>query len=161
MCADFIFLSKSVADTNSLAEKFAKSIDEDGAVIFFLGEIGAGKTTFIKKFLKCLGVEEEVTSPSFVVMNEYHSAKLPIYHFDFYRLENVGTKTIRSELLQYSDNGSLLLIEWAQFNDFDIFDDKITFNIEYTDNEDRIIKISSQGNNSAKILRRLKRYENS
>ena len=155
------FISRSVEDTYSLAVKFAKCIDELGAIIFFLGEIGAGKTTFIKKFLKELGVKEEVTSPSFVVMNEYHSAKLPVYHFDFYRLENVGTKTIRDELLQYSDEGNLLLIEWAQFNDFNIFDDKLVFNIEYEEDETRKITITAEGQNSSKILRELKKYENS
>ena len=154
------FLSTCVEDTYKLAQIFAKCINNKGAVIFFLGEIGAGKTTFIKEFLKKIGVEEEVTSPSFVVMNEYHSAKVPVYHFDFYRLEDVGTKTIRDELLQYSDVGNLLLIEWAQFNDFDIFDDKLTFNIEYLDNDDRKITISAEGQNSLNILNELKKYEN-
>jgi len=155
------FISECVEDTYNLARKFANCIDNLGAVIFFIGEIGAGKTTFIKKFLKELGVKEEVTSPSFVVMNEYHSAKIPIYHFDFYRLEETGTKTVRDELLQYSDTGNLLLIEWAQFNDFDIFDDKLTINIEYTEDDTRKITITAQGQKSISILNGFKKYENS
>lgn len=157
----FDFLSKSVEDTHKLAHAFSKSIDEKGVVVFFQGEIGAGKTTFIKEFLKDFGVEEEVTSPSFVVMNEYHSAKLPVYHFDFYRLEDLGTKTIRDELIQYSDFGNILLIEWSEFNDLEIFDDKITFNIEYVENDYRKITLTSTGENSGEILRKLKQYENS
>ncbi|MBO5947923.1 tRNA (adenosine(37)-N6)-threonylcarbamoyltransferase complex ATPase subunit type 1 TsaE [bacterium] len=154
-------ISRTLDDTWRLATNFAKCIDKNGVVVFFLGEIGAGKTTFIKKFLAEYGVEEEVTSPSFVVMNEYHSAQLPVYHFDFYRLENLGTKTIRDELTQYSDEGNILLIEWAEFNDLDIFDDKITFNIEYIENDYRKIVIEANGKNSQKVVDELKKYENS
>ena len=155
------FLSKTVEDTYKFARDFSKCIDENGIVIFFQGEIGAGKTTFIKEFLKEFGVQEEVTSPSFVVMNEYHSAKLPVYHFDFYRLEDLGTKTIRDELIQYSDFGNILLIEWSEFNDLDIFDDKIIFNIEYVENDYRQITLSAVGSNAEEIIRKLKQYENS
>ena len=153
-------ISKSLDDTWRLATNFSKCINKNGVIVFFLGELGAGKTTFIKKFLAEYGVEEEVTSPSFVVMNEYHSANLPVYHFDFYRLENLGTKTIRDELTQYSDNGNILLIEWAEFNDLDIFDDKLTFTIEYIENDYRKIVIEAIGNNSQKVLDELKKYEN-
>ena len=154
-------ISKTLDDTWRIATNFAKCIDDNGIVVFFLGEIGAGKTTFIKKFLAEYGVKEEVTSPSFVVMNEYHSAQLPVYHFDFYRLEDLGTKTIRDELIQYSDFGNILLIEWSEFNDLDIFDDKIIFNIEYVENDYRQITLSAVGSNAEEIIRKLKQYENS
>lgn len=153
-------ISKTIDDTFRLAINFSKCINQSGVIVFFLGEIGAGKTTFIKKFLAAYGVKEEVTSPSFVVMNEYHSAELPVYHFDFYRLENLGTKTIRDELTQYSDSGNILLIEWAEFNDLDIFDDKITFNIDYIENDYRRIVIEANGLNSQKVIDELKKYEN-
>ena len=82
------------------------------AIICFEGEMGAGKTTFIKALCRSLGVEEDVSSPTFSLVNEYRTARNePIYHFDFYRLndpreaEGIGA-------LEYFDSGYLCLIEW-------------------------------------------------
>lgn len=82
------------------------------SVICFEGEMGAGKTTFIKALCRSLGVADEVSSPTFSLVNEYRNAQdQPIYHFDFYRLnhpreaEDIGT-------LEYFDSGYLCLVEW-------------------------------------------------
>ena len=152
---------KSLDDTKKLAYAFSQALDEKGLFVTLTGDIGAGKTQFVRYILEFLNVREKVTSPSFVILNEYHSASIPVYHFDFYRLENLGTKTIRDELTQYSDEGNILLIEWAEFNDLDIFDDKITFNIEYMENDYRKIVIEANGKNSQKVVDELKKYENS
>lgn len=82
------------------------------SIICFEGEMGAGKTTFIKALCQSLGVTEEVSSPTFSLVNEYRDAHdQPIYHFDFYRLddpreaEGIGA-------VEYLDSGYLCLIEW-------------------------------------------------
>ena len=94
-------ICKTLDDTKELAYRFAKLIENDGCFINLYGEIGAGKTAFVKKVADAIGITEKVTSPSFVILNEYHSAKIPVYHFDLYRLENEGVKTIFDELQEY------------------------------------------------------------
>ena len=71
-------------DTKDLAQRFAKLI-QNGCFINLYGEIGAGKTAFVKLVADALDVKERVTSPSFVILNEYHTGSIPIYHFDLYR----------------------------------------------------------------------------
>lgn len=79
-------ICQTLDDTKELAEQFAKLI-QNGCFISLYGEIGAGKTAFVKLVADALEVKEKVTSPSFVILNEYHTGSIPIYHFDLYRLE--------------------------------------------------------------------------
>ena len=118
-------ICKTLDDTKELAEKFAKLIT-NGCFISLYGEIGAGKTAFVKLVADALEVKEKVTSPSFVILNEYHSGRLPVYHFDLYRLENEGVKTILDELREYSEGKQVTFVEWAEFSDGEIpFNHKI------------------------------------
>ena len=78
------FKCKSLDDTKKLAYKFAKLVENDGCFVNLFGEIGAGKTAFVKLVAEALGIKEKVTSPSFVILNEYKSNLVPIYHFDLY-----------------------------------------------------------------------------
>ena len=94
-------ICKNLNDTKKLAYKFAKLIENDGCFINLYGEIGAGKTAFVKFVAEEIGITEKVTSPSFVILNEYHSAKIPVYHFDLYRLENEGVKKITDKIREY------------------------------------------------------------
>ena len=96
-------ICKNLEDTKELAKKFAKLVEDKGCFVSLYGEIGAGKTAFVKEVAKEIGIEEKVTSPTFVILNEYHGGKLPMYHFDLYRLENEGVKTILDELNEYSE----------------------------------------------------------
>lgn len=70
----------SLEDTKALAYKFADLVKEEGCFVNLFGEIGAGKTAFVKLVAEALGIKEKVTSPSFVILNEYHSASIPVYH---------------------------------------------------------------------------------
>ena len=115
-------ICKSLDDTKHLAQKFAKLITK-GCFISLYGEIGAGKTAFVKLVADALDVKEKVTSPSFVILNEYHSGIIPVYHFDLYRLENEGVKTILDELREYSEGNQVTFVEWAEFSQ-----DEIPFN---------------------------------
>ncbi|MFD2784428.1 tRNA (adenosine(37)-N6)-threonylcarbamoyltransferase complex ATPase subunit type 1 TsaE [Hymenobacter rubripertinctus] len=82
------------------------------SIICFEGEMGAGKTTFIKALCRELGVAEEVSSPTFALVNEYRTARdEPIYHFDFYRL-NAPREAEDIGVQEYFDSGYLCLVEW-------------------------------------------------
>lgn len=121
----------SLEDTKKLAVAFAKTLDEKGLFVTLTGDIGAGKTQFIRYVLKELNVKEKITSPSFVILNEYRSDLCPIYHFDLYRLEEKGLKSIVDELREYSKNGKLTFIEWAEFGQNEIPKSALNINIEY------------------------------
>lgn len=146
----------TLSDTEKLAEKFAKSVAPIGAFVSLYGEIGAGKTAFVKLVADALGVQERVTSPSFVILNEYHSAEIPIYHFDLYRLENEGVKTILDELTEYSQGKILTFVEWAEFSQDEIPFNHIKINVTYEDGEARKYSFEAFGDGNKKILEGLK-----
>ena len=126
---------QSLEDTKYLAINFAKSINKDGLFVTLTGDIGAGKTQFIRYVLEYLEVEEKITSPSFVILNEYKTKKFPIYHFDLYRLEEKGLKSIIEELREYSKTGILTFIEWAEFAHDEIPKNALKINVEYDEND--------------------------
>jgi tRNA threonylcarbamoyladenosine biosynthesis protein TsaE len=82
-------------------------------VFVFTGDMGAGKTTFIKAFCDTLGVAEGVTSPTFSIVNEYAGANGKIYHFDFYRLKT-QTEALDMGAEEYFYSGNYCLIEWPE-----------------------------------------------
>jgi len=83
-------------------------------IICFYGEMGAGKTTFIRYLCKALGVEENVSSPTFSIVNEYWSEKAGvIYHFDFYRINSVN-EAIEIGVHDYFNSGAYCLVEWPE-----------------------------------------------
>ncbi len=126
----------SLDDTKSLAEKFVK-LAKNGCFVSLYGEIGAGKTAFVKLAADALGIEEHVTSPTFVILNEYHSGILPMYHFDLYRLENEGVKTIVDELREYSEGRQLTFVEWAEFSQDEMPFNHLKINVTYSDDDAR------------------------
>lgn len=129
-------ICKTLEDTKTLAYRFAK-LAEDGCFVSLYGEIGAGKTAFVKLVAEALDVKERVTSPSFVILNEYHTARIPIYHFDLYRLENEGVKTIVDELREYSEGKQLTFVEWAEFSQDEIPFNHLKVNVTYEDDDSR------------------------
>ncbi|SFH11086.1 tRNA (adenosine(37)-N6)-threonylcarbamoyltransferase complex ATPase subunit type 1 TsaE [Pedobacter insulae] len=83
----------------------------DEKFFVFEGEMAAGKTTLIKSFCSALGVTEVVSSPTFSIVNEYESAKGPMYHFDFYRLKNLQ-EAYDIGYEEYFYSGNYCLVEW-------------------------------------------------
>lgn len=145
----------NLCETEKLAQKFADVVKETGAFVCLYGDIGAGKTAFAKFVCKYLGVEQKVTSPSFVILNEYHSGKIPVYHFDLYRLEDIGVKTVISELEEYSEGRILTMVEWAEFSDNQVPFDRIDIKIDYVDENSRKFEFVAYGENNKKILKGL------
>src|SRR5574344_1116837 len=146
-------ICNTLDETKELAEKFAQTVENKGAFVSLYGEIGAGKTAFVKLVAQALDVQERVTSPSFVILNEYHSAIIPIYHFDLYRLEQEGVKTIVDELREYSQGRILTFVEWAEFSQDEIPFEHITIKVSYEDdeNDSRKYEFEGFGENSNKI----------
>ncbi len=152
----FSVVCNSIQDTETLAKKFADLVKNTGAFVCLLGDVGAGKTAFSKLVCKHLGVKEKVTSPSFVIINEYKSGLIPVYHFDLYRLENEGVSTIINELEEYSEGKILTLVEWAEFSQNSLPFDRIELRIGYIDDTVREFSFSAFGQKSEGLLEGLK-----
>ncbi len=102
----------NLQDFNNFAVDFAKRL-KPGDVVLLTGDLGAGKTTFVKFVARELGFEGLVTSPTFTLLNEY-SGKMPIYHFDMYRLKS-GAEAIESGLDEILKSGEgVCFVEWPQ-----------------------------------------------
>ena len=83
-----------------------------GEVLGLIGELGAGKTHFVKGLAAGLGFHDEVTSPTFTLVHEYHGGRLPLFHADFYRLDSAD-EALRIGFDEYLDDSGVLVIEWA------------------------------------------------
>ena len=147
---------KTLEDTKKLAEKFARLVKEKGCFVNLYGEIGAGKTAFVRLVAESLGVKEKVTSPSFVILNEYHSTSIPVYHFDLYRLEHVGISTITDELREYSEGKKITFVEWAEFSQGELPFERIEINVTYDDDDSRNYEFKSIGNKDKYVIEGLK-----
>ncbi len=146
----------SIEDTKKLAEKFAKITKEKGCFVNLFGDIGAGKTAFVRLVAEALDIKEKVTSPSFTILNEYHTGEIPIYHFDLYRLENVGIKTITDELREYSEGRCLTFVEWAEFSQGEVPFDRIEINVTYDDDDNRCYTFTAIGKDKEYIIDKMK-----
>lgn len=150
-------ICKTLEDTRELAENFANLVVDKGSFVSLYGEIGAGKTAFVKLVADSLEVQERVTSPSFVILNEYHSGKIPLYHFDLYRLENEGVKTIIDELTEYSEGKMLTFVEWAEFSQDQIPFNHIQIRVTYEEDDARKYSFKAFGEDNISIIKGLKK----
>jgi len=104
-------ITSSASETKKFASRFVKKLKK-GDILCLIGDLGSGKTTFIQGLARGLGIKENVSSPTFVLLNQYRG-KLPLYHFDLYRLDN--TDEIRN--LGYEEffyGGGIAVVEWAE-----------------------------------------------
>lgn len=145
-------ICENLEQTKELAQKFADLVVDKGCFVSLYGEIGAGKTAFVKEVAKAIDIEEKVTSPTFVILNEYHGGKLPMYHFDLYRLENEGVKTILDELSEYSEGKQLTFVEWAEFSQNQIPFNHVKINVTYDDNDCRKYSFEGFGQDCIEII---------
>jgi tRNA threonylcarbamoyladenosine biosynthesis protein TsaE len=106
-----MFISNSVAETIAAGQTYGRNAGK-GDVYALTGDLGAGKTQFVKGFVAGLESRAEVTSPTFVLVHEYEGGRLPVYHFDFYRLDN-REAVLRIGFDDYVFGEGVSLIEWA------------------------------------------------
>ena len=107
------FVINGIQSLEAVARQFWSAISEH-RVIAFYGSMGAGKTTFITALCKVLGVEDTVNSPTFTLVNEYEAADgMPVWHFDFYRIER-PEEALDIGLEEYLYGNGLCLIEWPE-----------------------------------------------
>ena len=140
-----LYLTHSFEETFRLAEHIAKD-SKAGEVYTLNGELGAGKTVFAQGFAVGLGIQEPVNSPTFTIMNVYDSGRLPLYHFDLYRLQE-EEELYELGMEEYLYGSGVCLIEWASLfpNAFPM--PHVNVNIQKTDGEDlnqREIRIYSE-----------------
>ncbi len=156
MIEKYIQKCSTLEDTKKLAYKFADLVKEQGCFVNLFGEIGAGKTAFVKLVAEALEIKEKVTSPSFVILNEYHSASIPVYHFDLYRLEHTGISTITEELREYSEGRKITFVEWAEFSQGELPFERIEVNVTYDNDDSRVYEFKSIGEKNKYIIEGLK-----
>ncbi len=106
------YISKSPSDTENIGKALGEKIN-DGVVIAFKGGLGMGKTCFTRGLAQGLGSNDTVTSPTFALINEYLSGRLPLYHFDMYRIS--GWEDLYSTgFFDYIAEGGVLACEWSE-----------------------------------------------
>ena len=117
----------SADETQALGKKLAESL-RPGDVIAYFGDLGAGKTAFTRGIAEGLGVSEQVTSPTYTIVNEYLSGRLPLFHFDMYRLGS-SDELFDIGWEDYLARGGVCAVEWSE-NVEDALQDAIRITIE-------------------------------
>ena len=105
-------ITNSPAETESAGADLAAGLGP-GAVIAFTGDLGAGKTAFTRGLARGLGVRERVTSPTFTIVNEYEGGRLPLFHFDMYRLGSAD-ELFDIGWEDYLSRGGVCAVEWSE-----------------------------------------------
>ncbi len=106
---DYKYTSKNVEDTLLLAQNI-ESEKFPGMVICLNGDLGSGKTVFVKGFARAIGIEDNITSPTFTIVKEYMNGEIPLYHMDVYRIdenEDFGVE-------DYFNKDGVCIIEWSE-----------------------------------------------
>ena len=141
-----VFLTNSPEETEAVGQRLATRLTP-GTVIAYEGDLGAGKTAFTRGLAKGLGAQERVTSPTYTIVNEYLSGRLPLFHFDMYRLESAEDLwDIGWE--DYLERGGVCAVEWSE-NVREAMDGAVVVRIEKTGEDSREITI--EGGNSCVI----------
>ena len=132
------YITNSPVETEAVAEKLARLL-HPGTVIAYRGDLGAGKTAFTRGLARGLGCADMVTSPTYTIVNEYLSGRMPLFHFDMYRLRSADDLwDIGWE--DYLDRGGVCAVEWSE-NVEEALDSFILVNIEKIGDESRRITI--------------------
>lgn len=125
-----------------MAADFAKTVKK-GAVIGFIGGLGMGKTAFTSGFVKGLGINADVSSPTFAICNEYIGNDCRVYHFDMYRIES-WDDLYSTGFFDYIDSGAYILAEWSENVFGALPDDSVIIEIEKLGDNDRKFKIMNK-----------------
>ena len=132
------YMTNAPEETEALGEKLGKLL-RPGTVLAYLGDLGAGKTAFTRGLARGLGCRETVTSPTYTIVNEYLGGRLPLFHFDMYRLASsddlwdIGWE-------DYLERGGVCAVEWSE-NVAEAMEEAITVTIEKLGENTRRITI--------------------
>ncbi|WP_256010968.1 tRNA (adenosine(37)-N6)-threonylcarbamoyltransferase complex ATPase subunit type 1 TsaE [Desertivirga xinjiangensis] len=132
----------SVSELKDVAQKILNFAERERVFLFF-GEMGAGKTTFIKELCSTLGVSDITSSPTFSIVNEYNSQQGPVYHFDFYRLKN-ESEALDLGYEDYFYSGNFCFIEWSEKIPNLLPPQSITVKIEVVNDDQRLIMVNKK-----------------
>ena len=145
---DFKFTSRSIDDTFNLAENL-ESEKFPGMLICLSGELGSGKTAFVKGFAKALGITETVTSPTFALVKEYHDGEMPLNHMDVYRLEDSDEEF---GLKDYLNGDSVTIIEWPEMIEDQIPEERLDIKFKVVDDDVRVLVLTPHGKQYEEFL---------
>lgn len=138
---DYKYTSRNEMDTMQLAENI-ESEKFPGMVICLDGELGSGKTVFVKGFAKSLGIEENITSPTYNIVKEYSSGEMPLNHMDVYRLEESDATIGFSDYFKSED---ITIIEWSEMIQDKLPDERLDIKFKVIDENVRILVLKPYG----------------
>ncbi|MFA0751445.1 MAG: hypothetical protein SLRJCFUN_001848 [Candidatus Fervidibacter sp.] len=126
-----------MAQTASETSRFGKllaALLEGGEVLCLMGELGAGKTTFVQGVAEGLGIESPIISPTFVLVREYRG-RLPLFHVDAYRLQGLTADEVQRQigLWDYAERGGVVVIEWADLIADALPDERLDIHFEHAE----------------------------
>jgi tRNA threonylcarbamoyladenosine biosynthesis protein TsaE len=136
------FVTHSYEETLQKASDFAKKLKK-GTVIGFIGGLGMGKTAFTSGFVKGLGIDAEVSSPTFAICNDYIGKDNRVYHFDMYRVES-WDDLYSTGFFDYLDTDAFIVAEWSENIFAALPDDALIIEIEKLGENDRKFKIMNK-----------------
>lgn len=137
---DYKYTSKGVEDTMELAENI-ESEKFPGMIICLEGELGSGKTVFVKGFAKSLGIEETITSPTFTLVKEYQTSEMPLFHMDVYRIDNPDSLG----LSDYFNKKAITIIEWSDLVQDYLPEERLEIKFKIIDEDTRILVLTPYG----------------
>lgn len=151
----FVIISESEEDTDLFGQKIGEIV-EPGQVILLAGELGAGKTLMTQGICKGLGVDEDVTSPTYRLINEYEG-DLPVYHMDLYRLDDVED-LYELGFEEYVERDGVIIVEWPDLA-YDLLPpDFVYIKIYITGDNQREINLEAEGEKGTRLKERLEKY---
>ena len=138
---DYKYVSRKEEDTLALAQNI-ESEKFPGMVICLNGELGSGKTIFVKGFAHALGIEENITSPTFNIVKEYKDGEAPLNHMDVYRLEDNSSSF---DFDDYFDGEAITIIEWAELIQNSLPEERLDLTFKIIDENTRVIVLTPYG----------------
>ena len=139
------FITHSPEETEALGERLAKILTP-GTILAYRGDLGAGKTAFTRGLARGLGCTEQVTSPTYTIVNEYFGGRLPLFHFDMYRLRS-SDDLFDIGWDDYLERNGICAVEWSE-NVADAMEDPVTVTIEKIGENSRRITVERSEKNA-------------
>ncbi|MCM1053445.1 MAG: tRNA (adenosine(37)-N6)-threonylcarbamoyltransferase complex ATPase subunit type 1 TsaE [Ruminococcus sp.] len=137
---DYKYTSKCVEDTLDLAGNI-ESEKFPGMVICLNGDLGSGKTVFVKGFARALEIDDNITSPTFTIVKEYLSGEMPLYHMDVYRIDENQDFGVED----YFNKEGICIIEWSELIENRLPEERLDITIKIVDENTRVLKFNPQG----------------